>query len=296
MIHHDFLLNILLFATGLFAGTVDAIAGGGGLISLPLLVSIGLPIPIALGTNKLQGAIGTFAATYNYYRNKLISFQILKKGLLFGFIGASLGSFTAQYINSALLQKLLPLLMLLVFLYTTFTPKLGLQDGKVRMKESFFYILFGFVLGFYDGFLGPGTGSFWIIALVFFLGYNLSKATAYTKVFNLKSNIIAIVWFMLGHNIDYKIALMMACGQILGGKLGSHLVIINGAKLVRPLFLSVVFFTILIMTYRSYAGSLNLTKLIHSIGIIPVILFFMITISCAAFYFWNAKKASEKSF
>lgn len=112
-------------------------------------------------------------------------------------------------------------------------------------------MIFGFALGFYDGFLGPGTGSFWVIALVFFLGYNLSKATAYTKVFNLKSNIIAATWFMVGHHIDYKIGLIMACGQLLGGKIGSQLVIWNGTKLVRPMFLTIVFFTILVMFSKS---------------------------------------------
>ncbi len=297
MMHQTLLFNTLLFSAGLFAGTIDAIAGGGGLITLPLLISIGLPIPIALGTNKLQGSIGTFAAFHNYYRNKFISFQTLKKGLLFGFIGASLGSFTAQYINSGLLQKLFPCLMLLVFFYSLFTPKLGLLDGKIRMDEFYFYILFGFILGFYDGFLGPGTGSFWMIALVFFLGYNLSKATAYTKVFNLNSNIAAILWFMLGHNIDYKIAFIMACGQVLGGKIGSHLVIMNGAKLVRPLFLVIVFLTMLVMIYRSYVGPNNLTRLITAMGILPLTFFFIVILLCAAiFYFWHQRKSFEKSF
>lgn len=250
----------LFFGAGLLAGTVDAIAGGGGLISLPLLISVGLSAPIALGTNKLQASIGTSVATFNYFKNKLISFQVIIKGLLFGFLGATSGSLTAQFISSSILEKILPFLMLIIFLYTIYTPKLGLLDNKRRVKESIFYTLFGFALGFYDGFLGPGTGSFWVIALVFFLGYNMSKATAYTKVFNLKSNIIATVWFMLGHNIDYKIGFIMACGQFLGGKIGSQLVILNGAKLVRPIFLTVVFFTILIMFYKSYISSEFLVK------------------------------------
>jgi uncharacterized membrane protein YfcA len=243
-------LIVLLFSAGLFAGTVDAIAGGGGLISLPLLISIGLPAPIALGTNKLQASIGTSVATYNYFRNKFISPKVIIKGLLFGFLGATSGSLSAQMINSKALEKILPGLMLIVFLYTIYSPKLGLVDGKSRMKEPAFFMLFGFSLGFYDGFLGPGTGSFWMIALVFFLGYNLSKATAYTKVFNLKSNLIALSWFIIGHHIDYKIGLIMASGQCLGGKIGSQLVVLKGTKLVRPVFLTIVALTILVMFYR----------------------------------------------
>ena len=271
-------MMVILFSAGMLAGTVDAIAGGGGLISLPLLISIGLPAPVALGTNKLQASIGTFVATYNYFRHRLISFQVIIKGLLFGFLGATSGSLTAQLINSSLLQKMLPVLMLIIFFYTIYSPKLGLIDSKHRMKESLFFMLFGFLLGFYDGFLGPGTGSFWVIALVFFLGYNLSKATAYTKVFNLKSNIIATSWFMIGHHIDYKIGLMMACGQLLGGKIGSQLVILKGAELVRPVFLTIVFFTILVMFFKSYIGFTNLTKFIHLFGMLPIVAVFVVAL------------------
>lgn len=252
MLHISLQLKSLLFATGLLAGTVDAIAGGGGLITLPLLVAIGLPAPVALGTNKLQSSIGTAVATFYYFKHKFVSFQIIKKGLLFGFMGASLGSMTAQYVDSSFLEKFLPPLMLLIFIYTIFSPRLGLLDSHQRMKEPLFYMLFGFGLGFYDGFLGPGTGSFWVISLVYFLGYNLAKATAYTKVFNLKSNLIALSWFMLGGNIDYSVGLFMACGQLIGGRLGSHLVIKKGAQFVRPVFLSIVFLTIIAMFYRSY--------------------------------------------
>lgn len=259
-------LKALLFGTGFLAGTVDAIAGGGGLITLPLLVAIGLPAPIALGTNKLQSSVGTAVATYNYFKNKLISWHVIAKGLLFGFIGATLGSLTVQHISSAFLEMFLPFLMLVIFIYTIFSPKLGFVDRHQRMKEPTFYMIFGFILGFYDGFLGPGTGSFWVISLVYFLGYNLAKATAYTKVFNLKSNLIALAWFMLGGSIDYRVGLIMAGGQIIGGKLGSFLVIRKGAGLVRPIFLTIVFSTILVMLYKSYAANIYQSQSIYPLA------------------------------
>lgn len=252
MLHGHFIYLIILFGGGLLAGTVDAIAGGGGLISLPLLVSIGLPPHIALGTNKLQSSCGTLVATYNYFRNGLISFQTVLKGLIFCFLGASFGALTAQFIGASLLQKILPILLLVIFIYSAYTPKFGFEQGMQRMPEQVFYVVFGFLLGFYDGFLGPGVGSFWAAALVYFLGYNLTKATAYTKLFNLESNLVALLWFILGHNVDYKIGLVMAGGQIIGGKLGSHLVIKNGARLVRPIFLVIVFLTIVVMFYKSW--------------------------------------------
>ena len=254
MIEHHFALDFLLFLTGLLAGTIDAIAGGGGLITLPMLMSVGLPPQIALGTNKLQGSVGTLVAAVNFLRKKLISFNVIKKGLFFSVIGTTGGALTAQIISGALLEDILPVLMILIFLYTLFTPKLGLIEHKERMREPLFFGVFGFGLGFYDGFLGPGTGSFWVMALVVFLGYNMTKATAYTKVFNLNSNIIALLWFVLGNNIDYQIGFIMAAGQLIGGKIGSELVILKGAKLVRPIFLVVVFFTIVVMAYKSYSN------------------------------------------
>ncbi|HVE44927.1 MAG TPA: TSUP family transporter [Gammaproteobacteria bacterium] len=279
-------LVLLFFTVGLFAGTIDAIAGGGGLISLPLLIGVGMPAPIALGTSKFQGCVGTFVATHNYFKNKLISFHILIKGLLFGFIGATAGALTAQVMDAVILEKILPLLMLGIFLYTLFTPKLGLLDKKERMKESIFYPLFGFLLGFYDGFLGPGTGSFWVIALVFFLGYNLSKATAYTKVFNLKSNVIAIAWFMLGHNIDYRIAFIMGCGQFIGGKIGSQLVILNGATFVRPVFLTMVLFAIVVMFCKSYVPMGEVNKIVNLVGMVPMLVLCIIAVVSLATVLW----------
>src|SRR3990167_2348298 len=226
LMHSTFQLLVILFATGLMAATVDAIAGGGGLISLPVLLVVGIPPHIALGTNKLQNSIGT------------------------------LGAVTSQLISSDVLKKIIPVLLLIIFIYTLCSPQLGINDRKPLMKESYFYGLFGFLLGFYDGFFGPGTGSFWVFSLTCFLGYNLRKATAYTKVFNFKSNLIATVCFALGQNIDYRIALCMGLGQLIGGRLGAHLAIIKGVKLIRPLFIIVISSTMLCLILSKIWGLL----------------------------------------
>jgi uncharacterized membrane protein YfcA len=230
------MLLLLLFFTGLFAGTVDAIAGGGGLISLPVLLSIGMPPHMAFGTNKLQGTIGTFAAAMKYYRHGYISLKKAYLGIIFGLLGAILGAVTAQVVHSELLRQIIPVLLFCVFIYTVCSPKLGVQDNQAKMSEFLFYLIFGFALAFYDGFLGPGTGSFWVFALTFFLGYNLLKATAYTKIFNLNSSFIAMICFAIGGNIDYRLGLTMAMGQIIGGRLGAHFAITKGARLIRPFF------------------------------------------------------------
>ena len=151
-------------------------------------------------------------------------------------------------------------------------------------------------MGFYDGFFGPGSGSLWVFSLTFFLGFNLTKATAYTKVFNLKSNIIATACFALGHNIDYRLALCMAAGQLIGGRLGAYLAIKNGAKLIRPIFISVVTMTIFTLVYKSYDGSKNLTKLINIFGLIPTIIFSIAAItSVATIYFLSTKRPKSLS-
>lgn len=243
---------LLFFTTGLVAGTVDAIAGGGGLISLPMLLTIGLPPQIALGTNKVQTSVGTFIATCSYYRQGWFSLKTVYKGLIFGFFGALLGAIASQVIHNAILNKIIPLLLFIILIYTILSPQLGKEDRKPKWNEYWFYVIFGFGLGFYDGFFGPGTGSFWVFCLTFFLGYNLTKATAYTKVFNLKSNLIAATCFIVGQHVDYRIACCMALGQLIGGRLGAVLAIKKGAALIRPIFITVVTLLILSLLYKNY--------------------------------------------
>ena len=246
------MLLLLLFLIGLFASTVDAIAGGGGLISLPMLLSIGIPPHLALGTNKLQASIGTLSAVLKYYRHGYISLKESYIGLSFGALGAVSGAMSAQLLQNDLLAKIVPLLLCVIFIYTLLSPHLGFQDRKPKMKEVWFYLIFGFVLGYYDGFFGPGTGAFWTFSLTCLLGFNLIKATAYTKLFNLNSNLMAVLCFAIGGNIDYKLALAMALGSLLGGFLGAHFAISKGARIIRPIFLIVVSMTVAVLLYRTY--------------------------------------------
>lgn len=263
------MLLLILFATGMFAGMVDAIAGGGGLISVPILFSVGVPPHLVLGTNKLQGIVGTFNAALKFHRHGLIKKEPIYSGLIYGLIGAALGAIVAQSVSSELLRKIAPVLLILVLAYSIFSPKLGHLDQKPRMQEGKFYFIFGLLLGFYDGFFGPATGSFWVFGLTFFLGYNLIKATAYTKVFNLNSSLIATIFFATSGNIDYKIACCMACGQLIGSRLGAHLAIKNGARLIRPFFLCVVSITISTMFYKAYSSSDLFVYITEQYGILP---------------------------
>jgi uncharacterized membrane protein YfcA len=269
----DFSQNLilpLLFTTGLIAGTVDAIAGGGGLISLPVLLGVGMPPHLALGTNKLQSTVGTAVATYTYARTGWLKKEGLLVGLICSFFGSLLGATTSQIMSGGTLKRVIPVFLCIILVYTILSPRFGMKDEKPRIKETTFYIIFGSLLGFYDGFLGPGVGSFWMFLLMFFLGHNLAKATAYTKAFNLNTNLAAMSCFAFGHNIDYRIALCMAAGQIIGGRLGAYLTVRNGAKLVRPIFLMMVTATIVTLVYRNYAGFIHQMDVDLFIGFILV--------------------------
>ncbi len=271
LIHH-YLLPVL-FMTGLIAGTIDAIAGGGGLICIPMLLGVGIPPHLTLGTNKFQSLFGTAVATFSYYRKGWLNHRDLWCGLAFSLCGAILGALASEILSTGILKKIIPILLFLVLIYTLFSPKLGDKDTMPKMSENLFYAVFGTLLGFYDGFLGPGTGSFWVFLLIYFLGFRLTKATAYTKAFNLNTNITAAICFALGNNIDYRIAICMAAGQIIGGKLGAALAINNGAEFIRPVFLIMVVVTMATLIYRNYADTNNYVILLTTAAVLAAVAF-----------------------
>lgn len=247
------LLTALIMAgTGFMAGFVDSIAGGGGIITVPVLLSLGLPPHLALGTNKLQASFGSITSTFRYYRKGLFSFREAWSGVLFTFAGAVGGTILIQLINADFLTKAIPLLLLAVFLYTLLSPDLGASDRQTGMPSLIFFPLFGMILGFYDGFFGPGTGSFWTISLVTLLGLNLKKATGTTKLMNFTSNIVSLAVFLIGGNVVLIAGILMGAGQIAGAWTGSHLVIKHSTKFIRLFFLIVVAATIARMIWKEY--------------------------------------------
>ncbi len=242
----------LLFFVGLAAGTIDSIAGGGGLITLPSLLAIGLPPHIALGTNKFQSTFGSFTASFYYYKHGQVNLKESLPGVFYTFIGTVIGTFCVQLISKTFLSYLIPILLVFIIIYTFFTPKLGDADRKAKLKAQQFYFIFGLALGFYDGFFGPGTGSFWAIAFVIGLGFNLTKATGYTKVMNFTSNITSLLVFTISGNVVLLAGIVMGIGEIIGAKIGSGLVIKKGAKFIRPIFILIVVLTILKILYDRF--------------------------------------------
>jgi hypothetical protein len=248
MTDHLLLYPILALA-GFLAGLVDSIAGGGGLISLPVLLAAGLPPHQALGTNKFQSMFGSLTSSHSYLKQRDVTLRAAIWGIIFTAVGAAAGAGIVQLIHADILGWIIPFMLLAILLYIIFSPDLGHVDTVARWRPFFFYLLFGFSIGFYDGFFGPGTGSFWPLAFVLLLGFNLVKATGYTKVMNFTSNVVSFFLFWIGGNIVWIPGLCMAVGEVFGARLGAHLVINRGAKFIRPVFIAVILGTIVKLIY-----------------------------------------------
>jgi uncharacterized membrane protein YfcA len=234
------LLLPLLFCAGFGAGLIDSIAGGGGLITVPVLMGIGLPPQVALGTNKLQGTFGSGSAMLHFVRAGTVRLQDCWYGIVWTAIGAALGVWAVQLLDATILKHLIPWLLAAIAVYTLCSPRLGAEDSHARMKPGPFYLLSGLAIGFYDGFFGPGTGSFWTMSLMMLLGCSMLRATATTKVMNFTSNIVALIFFLSLGQVRLVEGLVMGAGQFLGARVGSRLVIKRGTAFIRPLFITVV--------------------------------------------------------
>ncbi|WP_291950630.1 TSUP family transporter [Campylobacter sp.] len=238
---------VILFFVAIFAGCIDAIVGGGGLITIPALFACGIPAHLALATNKLQGIFGSFTAVLMYRKSMQIQKIIL--GILFTAIGAVIGTYSILLIEQRLVKIIVLICLILIFIYTIFKPDLGQIHNKARMNITSFQIIFGLLLGFYDGFLGPGTGSFWIFACVIFLGFNMKNASINTKILNFTSNIVALIVFLYFYEILWKVGILMGIGQIIGAFIGSKLVLKTQGTFIKKLFLVIVALTIIKVIY-----------------------------------------------
>ncbi len=232
---------VALSVSAFVAGTIDAIAGGGGLVTFPALIAAGLPPHIALGTNKGQSVFGSGASLASFVRAKKVHGARALGAFPAGFLGALAGARLVLVVPPAVLR---PVVMALLVMVAAF---LALRRGggapKARVPERFHVLastIVGFVIGAYDGFFGPGTGTFLIIAGVGLLGEPLTEATANAKVVNFASNLASMILFAIKGVILWKVSLSMAVGQFLGGALGARLAVRGGERVIRLVVLAVV--------------------------------------------------------
>jgi hypothetical protein len=231
-------LALVLFAIALVAGGIDAMAGGGGLLTVPALLWAGVTPVQALATNKAQSVFGSFAATARFVRAGAIDLRGAALAVGCTFVGAAAGALAVQVLAKDLLAGLVPVLLIGFALYFLFSPRVSDLDSRRRIGDTTFAPTVGAGVGFYDGFFGPGTGTFFAMGFVALLGYNLRRATAHAKLLNFTSNLAALLLFIAGGHVVWALALSMAVGQFIGGWLGAHLVLRHGARLVRPVLVA----------------------------------------------------------
>lgn len=246
------LSTILCFFVGLIAGFVDAIAGGGGLITLPALLSMGMPPVQALATNKLQATFGSCTAAVHFVRVGEVSVRKNWPIFLITFAGSLVGTLTVRRISSHALDQIIPWLLIGLALFMIFKPSTGEMDRPHLINKSLFAVLAGVGMGFYDGFFGPGTGTFWVMLFVAFLGMNLRTATAHTKFVNFASNLASLLVFLPSGAMAWGPGIAMGAGQMVGARLGAGMVMKRGLGLIRPIFIVVCLALTAKLLYESY--------------------------------------------
>lgn len=222
------------------AGLIDAIAGGGGLISLPAYWSIGLPPHMALGTNKFSSCFGTIFSTLNYLRAKMIDLPVALASAAFALLGSWLGASAALMVSAQVLNYLLVILIPIITVFSLSNRKMGFSDNAHLLRLGYrisLGCLAGLLIGFYDGFFGPGTGTFLILIYATLMHYDFIRANGNTKVVNLASNVAALITFAVSGSVYLKLAIPGAMCGILGNIIGSKLVILKGNKLIQRVFI-----------------------------------------------------------
>jgi uncharacterized protein len=237
-------LILLLSASSLLAGFIDAVVGGGGLIQIPAMLILlpGAPVATILGTNKFASCAGTTMAVQRYARHVAIDWSTVLPAAITAFVFSFLGSRTVTLLNTAFMRSIVLVLLVLVAIYVFFVKDLGLihQPKHPAKKAAWLGVLIGAGLGFYDGFFGPGTGSFLIFLFVGVFGFDFLSASASAKVINWATNIASVIYFGWSGNIIYKYAVPMALCSVLGATIGTRLAIAKGSRFVRIFFLVIV--------------------------------------------------------
>lgn len=213
---------IFLFIVAIIAGCLDTLAGGGGLIALPALILSGIPPLYALGTNKLQGSMGTATASFMMLRKKRVCWQDVKLLMLAAFAGSTCGTIAVQFVNTRVLTFVVPIVLFCTAAYFIFSPQPQAEGGDVKVSCANYNRFIIPAIGWYDGMFGPGTGSFFALAGVSLRGQGLIHSTAVAKTLNFSTNIASLAVFLLAGKVVWIAGGLMMVGQIVGAWAGSH--------------------------------------------------------------------------
>jgi uncharacterized membrane protein YfcA len=226
----------LLMAAAFVASAIDAIAGGGGMITLPALLAAGVPPVAAIATNKLQSTFGTGGAVLAFARKGHIDFKRFALPTLASFLGSALGAFILTRIDPGFLSALLPILLIGMAIYFVAAPRMTDEDKHSRAGPALLLVV-ALVIGGYDGFFGPGTGSFFITALVAVFGMGLIRAVAHTKLLNFASNLAGLSVLIAGGHVLWLLGFMMALASMVGAQVGAYAAMRFGAGVARVLLI-----------------------------------------------------------
>ena len=236
------MLVFLMCMTG-FAGFVDSAAGGGGLISLPAYLFAGLPAHYTYGTNKFSAACGTTFATASFFKNGAMNLKVGILAAIGSFAGSALGAHIVLMLRDEVLQMMMFIILpiaAVIILWRRNLPDENRDDGTLNLKKALLALGIGLGIGLYDGMVGPGTGTFAIIAFTTLMGFDLRTAGGNAKVLNLASNYASLVTYLMNGLVVFSVGIPCAVSGIVGNLLGSHFALKNGAKFIRPMMLVVL--------------------------------------------------------
>ena len=226
-----------LFVLALVAGTIDAMAGGGGLLTVPGLMATGIPPVSALATNKVQAIFSSLSATYHFWKAGKLPVRRLWRPALLSMLGAICGATCLSFINPEVLKQLVPFFLMAICGWLLLSEDLGKTPVQAKLSFSAASITLIPPVGAYDGFFGPGTGTFFALGLVSLVVFTLDQATMQAKLFNFMSNLGSLLFFLVKGHIVWSFAFVMACGMVTGGAIGARLVLKHGTGLIKPLLI-----------------------------------------------------------
>jgi len=251
----DLNLWITLCSVGFIAGAIDAIAGGGGMLTIPTLLASGLPPHVALGTNKLAASFGSLTASYTFYKKKLFDPSFWKISLITTAIGAVIGTLAVSFISTDFLNKILPVVIIITAIYTLLAKNIvsndmGLPENSpsVKVKQS----CQGLVLGFYDGIAGPGTGAFWTASSSALYKINILLSCGLARSTNFISNFCSLLTFIYLGYVNLLLGISMGLFIMLGAWIGAHFAIKFGSKFIKPVFIILVIFISLNLAIKAW--------------------------------------------
>lgn len=253
--NHDFIVKLLILCPlGFLAALVDSIAGGGGLISVPAYLLAGVPPHLALGTNKFSSTAASFTSSLKFARSGKIDFNIMKYLAPLTLVGAVLGVTSVLKVDQNFLYTLVLILVLCVGIYSFFSKSIGMEDKfkGITKKTLMLGMLLALTLGFYDGFFGPGTGSFLIFGIISIYGLDFVKSSGNAKFLNFVSNITSLVLFAMHGQINYLLGLPVALFMIFGARIGTVLALNKGSRLIKPIFVTMSLGVAVKMLYQMF--------------------------------------------